>query len=380
MRVTSNNNDGVYTINQDIDIIVEFNEEINVALDGEPRLALQLDDEVVYAKYVNNGSRTDMTFRYSIKKGDKVAKLEYTGEDALELRGATVRDNKGNVSSLLLPLTTSENSLGGNKNIRVETEDPYAIVTEYQKTKELKEYTITFNRKVTGFDMDDILVYDGQKANFRVIEENRIFKLDVTRSTANNQTIVIPANCCNDVENGIPNTAGVPIPKGFHYFGGDKESGIVMTDSSKDQNSDFYDFGAISEFADTSTYGNNFIWVPVDYINDATGSYLSSNSKKEVVTGQRFGKRDFGIYGYGTYESYDETLPQAVVSSIEKYQGFYVARYEGVYGTDGKMGSKLSVKNALGYVGRQKANDKDSKLVVYNYVSASTAGTAINKL
>ena len=63
---------------------------------------------------------------------------------------------------------------------------------------------------ISGFDVDDIIVYDGQKANFRVIEENRIYKVDVTRTTTLAQTIVIPANVCNDIENGIPNTYSVP--------------------------------------------------------------------------------------------------------------------------------------------------------------------------
>ncbi|MCQ2978946.1 MAG: hypothetical protein MJ245_04010 [Clostridia bacterium] len=379
VRVTSNNMDGTYTINQAIEIVLEFNEEFVLSLDGDPRLALQLDDGTVkYATYVNNGSNTEMTFKYVIKKGDKASHLEYTSEDALEARGITMKDRKGNVASLLLPLTNSDNSLGGNKNISIVTDDPYAIITETQKSKELKEYLIVFNRKVEGFTESDIKVFDGMLANFRAVEENRIYKVDCTRTTTVDPTIVIASNVCNDIENGIPNTYSIPVPRGFYYYGGYKENGIVISDNSKDKNSSFYERGNLEENCNVSNYGNNFVWCPIDYINDQTGSYYVKGTK-ELVDNQRFGRRDFNLYGYGTFEDYEETIPTNVVDSILKYQGFYVGRYEGILGSDGRMGCKRSNKNPTGYVGRIKNSDQKSVLALYNYVSASNAASAINK-
>lgn len=378
VRVTSTNNDGKYTINDTIEIVCEFNEEFSISKDDIPRMALKLDNGTKYAYYVANGSSTEMTFRYVIKKGDITEHLEYTGEDALEARGAVVRDRNGNTASLLLPLINTDNSLGGNKNISIATEDPYAVVTEYQKSKELKEYTITFNRKVTGFNVDDIEVYNGMKANFRAVEEDRIFKIDVTRTTTIDQTIVVPANCCNDIENGIPNSCSIPIPKGFYYYGGVKENGLVVSDSSRDEYLNFYERGTFNMSCDVSNFGNNFVWIPIDYINDSTGSY-SKKGNREVITNSRFGRRDFGKYGFGTFEDYSETIPQDLEDSILKYNGFYVGRYEAILGSDGRMGSKRSTKNPTGYVGRIKNSDTKSVMALYNYVSASNAAGAINK-
>ena len=379
VRVTSTNMDGKYTINDVIEIVCEFNEEFTISKDDVPRMALDFDNGVKYAKYVDNGSNTEMTFRYVIKKGDSVDKLEYTGEDALEARGAVVKDRSGNTASLLLPLTNTDNSLGGNKTISVLTEDPYAIICEYQKTKDLKEITITFNRKVQGFAIDDIECENGMLANFRAVEENRIYKVDVTRSTTVEPTIRIPQNRCNDIENGLPNTNSVPVPKGFYYYGGLKENGIVITDNSSEQNSAFYTSGTLYEGCNAANKGNNYVWIPLDYINDQSGSYYKKGNK-ELIDNSRFGRRDYGKYGYGTFDDYTESIPADLEASVLKYQGFYCGRYEGILGSQSKMGSKKSVKNPTGYVGRIKNSDTKSTLALYNYVTASNAASSINKL
>ena len=47
---------------------------------------------------------------------------------------------------------------------------------------------------------------------------------------------------------------GVPIPKGFYYVGGEKDTGLVISDADGDD-------------LDNSKHGNQFVWVPVDDIN-----------------------------------------------------------------------------------------------------------------
>ena len=47
---------------------------------------------------------------------------------------------------------------------------------------------------------------------------------------------------------------GVPIPKGFYYVGGEKDTGLVISDVPEDD-------------MNNSKHGNQFVWVPVDDIN-----------------------------------------------------------------------------------------------------------------
>ena len=48
---------------------------------------------------------------------------------------------------------------------------------------------------------------------------------------------------------------GVPIPKGFYYVGGEKDTGLVISDTAEDD-------------MNNSKHGNQFVWVPVDDINN----------------------------------------------------------------------------------------------------------------
>ena len=55
---------------------------------------------------------------------------------------------------------------------------------------------------------------------------------------------------------------GVPVPKGFYYVGGTKEDGVIISDSSQDENK-----GSTHD-ATTKMQGNQFVWVPVSDINE----------------------------------------------------------------------------------------------------------------
>ena len=58
---------------------------------------------------------------------------------------------------------------------------------------------------------------------------------------------------------------GVPIPSGFYYVGGTKESGVVISDNPADE--DVYK-DATNGVVGTSLQGNQFVWVPVDNPTD----------------------------------------------------------------------------------------------------------------
>ena len=80
--------------------------------------------------------------------------------------------------------------------------------------------------------------------------------------------------------------SGVPIPKGFTYVDGQKNTGIVIEDSK----------------------GNQFVWVPA-----TTDTYI----KNERV--------------YGMSPTGDDSLPSGISDEsldVSKYKGFYIGRYE----------------------------------------------------
>ena len=145
---------------------------------------------------------------------------------------------------------------------------------------------------------------------------------------------------------------GVPIPDGFYYVGGTKDTGIIISDSPDDANKG--DDKTASEYV-----GNQFVWVPVENPDDLfetsetgvqlTGvetttniySKLSSSYDKPNTTGMR--EPDV-LSSYDTDSSYYNTILgfsstkamadsfvaeyKAMADSIKKYNGFYIGRYE----------------------------------------------------
>lgn len=125
---------------------------------------------------------------------------------------------------------------------------------------------------------------------------------------------------------------GVPIPKGFDYVTGTKDTGVVI----KDQNT-----------------GNEFVWIAVDSINSYKKIEGDSTSLDTLPSGVSDAKTD-----------------------VQKYGGFYIGRYE-----CGIPISDSSAKDGIGVPTVQKdrtvwnnisyKNAKDSAEGLYNQVSNS---------
>ena len=150
----------------------------------------------------------------------------------------------------------------------------------------------------------------------------------------------------------------VPIPSGFYYVGGTKNDGVVISDSSADENR-----GAEHDKI-TGMQGNQFVWVPVenpsDYFIEETvklngvetttnvyskltmrdgDSYTSGkpgniNSVREpdVLSSYDTDSQYYqSVLGYGsTKEMADSFVEEYEImyESIKKYKGFYIGRYE----------------------------------------------------
>ena len=165
----------------------------------------------------------------------------------------------------------------------------------------------------------------------------------------------------------IKDEINVPIPDGFYYVGGTKETGVVISDAAEDEN----------KGVDYTCVGNQFVWIPVQYTLTAgetpdaiTGLYPSFTSvfKRGAVEETASGS---GIYkmtgalgseytepfsdGYATEKAeYD-----AMMLSVQKHHGFYIARFEA---GDGDATSRR-IRETVAHTVVSKKN-----AYVYNYV------------
>jgi len=113
---------GAYPAGTLVPITVTFSETVNVV--GTPLLALNTGVNATYA----SGSGTNvLTFNYTISSGQNTPDLDYTSATALSLNGGTIKDLATNVATLTLPSPGGANSLGGNKNIVVDTIAPTVL-------------------------------------------------------------------------------------------------------------------------------------------------------------------------------------------------------------------------------------------------------------
>ena len=160
---------------------------------------------------------------------------------------------------------------------------------------------------------------------------------------------------------------GVPIPYGYYYMGGTKDTGLVISDNINDENATNYT-------AQDGLKGNQWVWVPVENastmyedVNPAiaitggsgktfisgvnTGRYSKSgiisgvtrglpNStsprEPDVVVGTNGTSFDaaeinYKEAGFSSLENMAKTMVEeynVMTQSIEKYKGFYIGRYE----------------------------------------------------
>ena len=202
---------------------------------------------------------------------------------------------------------------------------------------------------------------------------------------------------------GITWHGDVPIPNGFYYVGGEKDTGLIISDSDEDANKGV-------DYPTTSFKGNQFVWVPVanpgNYFIDATAT-LNTNAtgtgeENEVTTNVysnltiRNGDQSsftVGTPGVEETEGEDHVIREpdvlssydidaqyrddilgfdstkamaesfvaeykAMSDSIKKYKGFYIGRYEltgTVEAPTEKAGEVLSANKAVNWYNLYKA-------------------------
>src|SRR5205823_1828748 len=127
-NVTSTKADGTYPSGTSIPITITFSK--NVTVTGTPTLAL---NSAGTASYSSGSGTSTLTFAYTTAGGENSADLDYSATNSLALSGGTIKDAATNNATLTLPAVGGANSIGGQKNIVVDTTPP--TITNVTSTK-----------------------------------------------------------------------------------------------------------------------------------------------------------------------------------------------------------------------------------------------------
>ena len=200
-------------------------------------------------------------------------------------------------------------------------------------------YNWSIERKIKGEDstLNDEIIKE-------IISKNNT-EYDITNDsiiTKNGYKILISE--LYDKENIVSYTKdGVPIPKGFYFVGGSKEEGTVISDNRNDENKGTeHDIAQILE-------GNQFVWVSVENGKLQTTNYTELNGVSST--------------------EFKENIPQEILDSINKYKGFYIARYEASYGS----GDSLENYKPLSKVSKSICNGQLNNGNLWNYCNWNEA-------
>ena len=150
----------------------------------------------------------------------------------------------------------------------------------------------------------------------------------------------------------------VPIPSGFYYVGGTVKSGAVISDNLADK-----DKYKGQEVVGTNLSGNQFVFIPV---NGEDLKYEKDHTYD--------GKYDYvyttELSGYTSQSDWSDDSGES--TSVKKYGGFFIGRYEAGYPDEIKEGTIVNFKNsATGKVPVSKAG-----IASWNLVSQIVAKSA----
>lgn len=230
---------------------------------------------------------------YSIN-GAIPAKLKYTNTDKIKtIREANVISDVVDVGDFYII------DLEELENITLNYGEDYKQITDTMTEDEASQY-------------DDLYIINETSQNIFYVSgikvDNDWFYTDYTSDSVDTMGI------------NLRYFDGVKIPEGFYYVGGTKEEGIVISDNIEDLGK-----GTSHEVAQ-NLKGNQFVWVPVENEEDFNryGGYYEGKLQN-IQDYYEPAQNNNG------YES-EEFEYNKMKSSVLKYGGFYVGRYE--TGTD----------------------------------------------
>jgi len=235
------------------------------------------------------GNLRDKISAYYTVNGKIPARLVYNNSEAIDQIKSTgvISNNVDTGDFLVIDLAALEN-LTLNRGKDYETIKNLATLTEEQA----KQYTDLY---IINEVSHNIFYVAG------VTIDNDTFYTDYEAVDADKASV------------NLKYVDNVKIPEGFYYVGGTKDTGLVISDVSGDD-------------LENSKQGNQFVWVPVENMNDfyTVEGYASGQLQTRLGNCQ-----EPYTNGYeGEISEYD-----AMKKSVEINKGFYIGRFEA--GNDG---------------------------------------------
>lgn len=214
--VSSTTLDGTYVANDTIDITVTFNVPVNVT--GFPSLLLETGLTDREAVYLSGSGSTVLVFRYVVMAGDASGDLDYVSSSALLLNGGTITGAVGD-AVLTLPTPGASGSLGANRDIRIDNQQPPSVTVNQASTQSDPTGLFPINFRVEFSEPIDVATFTpsditqngtatGITWSITDSGDHRIFTLSATTVTGTNVTL-IPSIAANQVTDplGSSNTA-----------------------------------------------------------------------------------------------------------------------------------------------------------------------------
>ena len=116
---------------------------------------------------------------------------------------------------------------------------------------------------------------------------------------------------------------GVPIPDGFVYVGGTRDSGLVISDAAADKEK-----YKGQTTVGTDLVGNQFVWIPVENIADYKRTAYAKNFDTGTIDTSTNSTKINVNSSSGPTFYFTEALPDDEKTSVEKNKGYYIGRYE----------------------------------------------------
>ena len=289
-----------------------------------------------------------------------------TGQNGILNRAAEAKNNTENASDLeYLKTKAYEAIINYYSEGSTEPENEYVLknLNDSNIITDVNTGTVKYNGKT--YDISEIM---GKTNEQKAIESQKDVKIkQITKQTAtdDDSKLFETGKIRMIIQEENDETLKAVIPNGFYYVTGAPSTGLVISDVFGDDD-------------DNSKGGNQFVWVPCR--GTGTVAYEKTNEatvdKKYGLASywEKYGKQ----YNYNVYK--DWTDYGGDLNSVNKYGGFYVARYEaGVpsnatfyANTDGARYIKEKGTNVVenGYKPVSKKNNQ-----VWNFVQQKLAKT-----
>lgn len=258
----------------------------------------------------------------------KYAKQEYEiaqEKEKLDIKIADVQAQKEGNATINDVIEALKNET--NVNYYVAGNKIATITTIGTISNEPKELYVVCNNKYQ-FKLEENL-----KTSFiSIVDIEKIGETipPATKDTETGTKVQLPDKWKTQTEEGedtgiyaisVGGTTVVPIPKDFYYVGGNLDTGVIISDNENDR----YKYNPETKKEDDKTLdkttyeyttklkGNQFVWIPCEI-----EEYQKCDTWNEV-------KQTNGTLANANWNT---TTPDEEKAQIEKYGGFYVARYE----------------------------------------------------